>query len=365
MRRSFFALALAVAACSGGKSTPAFDPAASLDIANDDVELAVGANKVGATITHPTRPGKWPGVVVIAGSGPTDRDWNSPLLKSKNGSGKLLGDALAKRGAVVLRFDKPGTGKNTTPITDVTADTVRDEALAALAALRTRPDVDPAHVLVAGHSEGGIHAIRTALAGGGPLAGVILLSSAGRSMADVMYGQIATQMHEAAARGALTSELADAELAKLRAALDDIVAGKDVDPEKASSIPNLQRLVAMLVSPVNVKFTRSIFGVDPGKLVGQIAVPVFVYNGKKDIQVDPAIDAARLERALRDAHRDVTVFLAPDADHVLKHEPRTIEQIRANLEAAQNGYNAPERTLDDATVDAIATWIAKITSSRS
>jgi pimeloyl-ACP methyl ester carboxylesterase len=281
---------------------PVFDPAAALAIASDDVELAVGASQVGATITHPTRAARYPGIVVIAGSGPTDRDWNNPLIKSRNGSGKLLGDALAAHGAVVLRFDKPGVGKNTTPLADVSADTYHDEALAALDTLRARADVDPQKLFVAGHSEGGIHAIRTALAAQPRIAGVIILSGPGRSMADVMYSQVEKQMREAAAAGAIPAQMADAELASLRRALDDLVAGRPVDPAKASTIPQLQQLVALFVSPANEKFSRSIVGVDPSALVGQIAVPVFVFNGKKDIQVDPELDAKRLDKALNDAH---------------------------------------------------------------
>jgi pimeloyl-ACP methyl ester carboxylesterase len=347
--------AIAITAC--GKpvsSTSGFDPAASLDIASDDVELAVGSAKFGATITHPTRAARYPAMVVIAGSGPTDRDWNNPLITSRNGSGKLLGDALARRGAVVLRFDKPGTGNNSTPIGDITLDSYRDEASAGLAALRARADVDPKRLFVAGHSEGGIHAIRTALAEGDRIAGLVLLSTPGSSMGDLIYVQVEKQMRAAA------PQIADAELATFKHALDDIAAGREVDPTKASTLPPLQQLVAQIASPANRKLATALIALDPSTLVGKVTVPVFVYNGKKDIQVDPDADAAKLARALEAAHRDVTLFLAADADHVLKHEDRPLEKIRAELATAPPDYNSPTRVLDDATVAAIVGWIARV-----
>ena len=88
-------------------------------------------------------------------------------------------------------------------------------------------------------------------------------------------------------------------------------------------------------------------------------MPVFIYNGRRDIQIDPDIDAKRLEQAR--AGKPVDVFLAPDADHVLKHETKSLEELRANLVATQSGYNADSRAIDAATVTAIATWLAKLT----
>ena len=56
-----------------------------------------------------------PSCDVLAGSGPTDRDWNSPLLPGDHGSGAALARALARHGVVVLRYDKRGTGATELP----------------------------------------------------------------------------------------------------------------------------------------------------------------------------------------------------------------------------------------------------------
>jgi len=346
---------VALVACKSS-STPhveshAIDPGASLEIVSEEVSFAAGAEQVPGTLVHPKQTGRWPGVVLIAGSGPTDRDWNNPLLVGKNGSGKLLAEAIARRGAVVVRYDKASIGANKTTPSDVTIDTYVGEGRAALALLRARSDVAATKLYVAGHSEGGLHAIRVALAEGDHIAGLVLLSAAGRSLEDLLLVQLGAQL-----RAAMPAQ-ADAELQSLKKALDEFAAGKEVDPKQVSAIPGIQNLVAALVAPMNAKVARGLIAFDPLPAVAQIAVPVFIYNGKHDLQVDADVDAKNLIAARKG--KPTEVFLAPEADHVLKHEPKAIPELRANPAATQNGYNDPARALDDATVSAIVTWLAK------
>jgi uncharacterized protein len=354
---------VALAACS--KSAPPDEHKAGsapdehksppTDVRSEEITFAVGDRKVPGTLVHPSHAGG-PGVVLMAGSGPTDRDWNSPLIPGKNGSAKLLAEALAKRGIAVLRFDKAAVGGNKLAIDKVTFDAYRDEGRAALAFMRTQPDVDAHHLFIAGHSEGGLHALRVALDEGDQIAGLVLLSSAGRRLVDVLMTQLERQLETA-----LPKDAAQKEIASLHKALDDFIAGKPVDPKAASSLPPVQKLIAGLLAPVQTKLIRDMFAFDPIAAVTTVKAPIFVFNGGKDIQVDPELDAKRLDAALRTAHHDVTLFIAPDADHVLKHETRTLADIRANLGALD--YNG-DRPLDPATVDAIASWIAKLSSSK-
>jgi pimeloyl-ACP methyl ester carboxylesterase len=320
-------------------------------IASEDVRFTVGTITVPGTIVGPSAPGRHPGLVLMAGSGPTDRDWNNPLIANRNGSGKLLAEALAARGIVVLRFDKAGVGGNKASLGDVTFDIYVDEGRAALTLLRARADVDPAHVFLAGHSEGGIHAIRTALAEGDRLTGLVLLSSAGRTMRDILVDQVSRQLQTAA------PAQAGALLGPFAKALDDFIAGKHVDPRTATSVPGLQNLLAAVTAPQAAKLSRGLISFDPAPAVAQVAIPVFVFNGQKDVQVDPEQDAKRLVAAR--AGKDVTLFLAPDANHVLEHEDKPLAALRADLAAVQAGYNAADRVLDPAAVDAIAGWLLK------
>jgi len=56
----------------------------------------------------------------------------------------------------------------------------------------------------------------------------------------------------------------------------------------------------------------------------RLKIPVFILGGGKDIQVDPEIDTRYLDRSLRARNPDVTLHIAPDADHVLKHETKSV-----------------------------------------
>ena len=334
----------------------AVDVGAAFEVASEDVSFTAGGRTIGGTLTRPKATGAWPAVLLLAGSGPTDRDWNSPLVPTHNGSGALLAAELSKHGAVVLRFDKAGSGKNPGPPLDqFTIDTYRDEAAAALALLRARPEVRPDRVFAAGHSEGAIHATRLAPVARPPLAGVLYLSPASRTMIDTVLTQLEAQLKDP--RAMLPASVAESEMTSLRKALADFMAGQPVDPSQASKIPQLQKLVAQIVNPATARL-RPLLGFDNAAEAGKLPGPFFVLAGGKDIQIDPDLDATLLEQALRAAGRDVTFHLAPDADHVLKHEPKTIAEIRANLLAAQTAYNAEGRVLDADAAAAIVAWLA-------
>jgi hypothetical protein len=128
-----------------------------------DVTVGSGPLAVCGTITVPNERGSHPAVVLLAGSGPLDRDStigrNKPL--------KDLAWGLATRGIGVIRFDKV-TYAHHGQLKDVADLTVDDEylyhAVAAVHLLRENPDVDPARVFVLGHSLGGTVAPRVAVA---------------------------------------------------------------------------------------------------------------------------------------------------------------------------------------------------------
>ena len=75
-----------------------------------DVTWRLDTTTVYGTVVRPAGPGPFPAVVMVAGSGPTDRDWNSPLLPGSNGSARLLAEALARAGIASLRYDKRASG---------------------------------------------------------------------------------------------------------------------------------------------------------------------------------------------------------------------------------------------------------------
>jgi pimeloyl-ACP methyl ester carboxylesterase len=323
----------------------------------EPVELASDGRTVRGTLSRPDAPGKHPAVILIAGSGPTDRDWSSAALSGGNGSGLLLAHELSARGVVVLRYDKLGSGTtDVQPLALPLQPSVLDnEPRAALAFVAARPDVDPTKIFVAGHSEGGIYATRLASTDA-RVRGLLLLASAGRPMKDIVLDQLAAMgRHQAKQAGIENGDaLVASQLAPIRADLDAFFAGQTVDATKyASALP----LVATIVAAPTAPAVREIYGYDPiaglAKLAGR---PVLIVNGQKDVQVSPTDDAERLAKAAREAGAKVQLTLAPDADHVLKHEPKPFDQLYGQPSTEQ-GYNAAGRTLDAVILTAIVDFL--------
>ena len=63
-----------------------------------------------ATLTRPDGDGPFPAIAMVAGSGPTDRNWNSPLIPGTNGSAALLAQVLTDQNFITLRYDKRASG---------------------------------------------------------------------------------------------------------------------------------------------------------------------------------------------------------------------------------------------------------------
>ncbi|MCQ9166136.1 S9 family peptidase [Arthrobacter sp. STN4] len=75
-----------------------------------DVSWELDGITMAGTVARPDGGGPFPAVVLVAGSGPNDRDWCSPLLPGANGSGRLFAEALAIAGFASIRYDKRVSG---------------------------------------------------------------------------------------------------------------------------------------------------------------------------------------------------------------------------------------------------------------
>lgn len=316
----------------------------------EDLTFEAAGIVIHGTLTRPAGDGPFPGVVVAAGSGPTDRDWKSPMLPGDNGSGELLGAALAERGIALLRYDKRGTGATGMPPAPVKWGDYVAELDAGVAALAAKGFIDPAKLYVAGHSEGGTHALRTAASPSVPLAGVILLSAAGRSLRDVVLWQIGNQI----AVSGLNPAAQKAEMDALTKALDLIGAGETVNPQDVGQLQGVQQFIMALQNPQSVDFARGLLTFDPLAAFAAFDLPVLVLSGDRDIQIDPKLDAKPLAEASKAAGRPTTFVIAEGADHVLKHEPRPMSELDPSVGFA---YNADGRELSGAVADAIASFV--------
>ncbi|AJC23176.1 hydrolase [Pandoraea pulmonicola] len=278
--------------------------------------------------TYEAPAGSHATVLVIPGSGPTDRDGNNPL-GVRASPYRLLADGLAARRIASVRVDKRGMFGSASAVSDANAVTVDDyvrDTRAWIDAIRAKTGTPCVWLL--GHSEGGLMALATAARDSASICGVILVSTAGRPLGDVL----SEQLHANPANG----PLADAGDDAIRA----LTKGRHVD---ASTLP---APLAPLFNPAVQGFLMSLFAQNPARLIAQVRVPVLIVQGARDLQVSPA-DARRLEQAQPTA----TLALLPDTNHVLKTV--TTDDRAANLRT----YSDASLPLAPGVVDTIAGFI--------
>jgi dienelactone hydrolase len=233
-----------------------------------DREVTVGSDmwKLTGTLTVPVAKAKVPGIVLVHGPGPNDRDESIFATRMFQD----IAEGLASKGYAVLRYDKrTKTYGEEMSIKSYTIDdeTVED-ATRAIALLRKQPEVDPARIYVLGHSLGGYASPRIA-ARDRKLAGLILLAGAARPVEDLAYDQTEYVAH-------LKGEPAAPELARLNQLKAEVDKVRALNP-KADNPPILLGLPTEWW--VNVK------GYDPVAEAKKLGLPMLVMQGERDFQV--------------------------------------------------------------------------------
>jgi pimeloyl-ACP methyl ester carboxylesterase len=274
---------------------------------------------------------KAPVILILPGSGPTDRDGNNPMGITA-APYRLLAEALAAKRVSTVRIDKRGLGGSKAAVADGNKVTIEDYATDThnwVAAIR--PKTGAKCVWVLGHSEGSLIALATGQQPDG-ICGVISVSGAGRKLSDVIREQLQSNPANA--------PLLDTAMA----ALDSLELGQHVDVTNMH--PALQRLFAPQVQD----FLIDMFRKDPAKLAAELKVPLLIVQGERDLQVSAA-DA----KALAAAQPKAKLVLVPAMNHVLKDVPS--DDRRANLAT----YADPSLPVDAAAVDAIAQFVKPLT----
>lgn len=316
-----------------------------------EVQWQTDAITMHATLARPLGDGPFPAVVFVAGSGPTDRDWNSPLLPGTNGSARLIAEELARAGFASLRYDKRASGPHVrenigSMIGKVSMQSHLDELVDAVRALAGETVVRKDRIFAVANSEGTLHALNYQLhAPKIPFAGLVLIAPPGRPVGAVARSQLAAQM-AALPNG---NEL----MTRYDEAITRFAAGEPVSPDPTLP-PGVQQLLNGLASPANLPFARELWTADGAPLLAQIDVPTLVVIGKKDIQVDWHADGDRLQQAAA-GRANITFVFPENANHVMKQETRP----RQELNAAQTvtSYNGPDTKLDPDSIATITQWL--------
>ena len=257
------------------------------------IEAAGPAGPLKGTMLAPSKAGV-PIILMIPGSGPVDRDGNSPQ-GLKAASLRLLAEGLAANGIATVRADKRGmyASAGATPNANaVTISSYADDVHSWTTSIKRQTGVKCVWVL--GHSEGGLVALA---AGRNPsdICGLVLVSTAGRPIGAVLAEQLKSNPANAPILDRALSAVAALE------------AGQHVDPT------TLHPALLPLFRPAVQDFLIDEMALDPAKLIASFHRPVLILQGERDIQV--GVEDARL---LKQANLQAKLVLLPDTNHVLK-----------------------------------------------
>jgi len=245
-----------------------------------------GGITLGGTLTKPLNArGPLPAVVTITGSGQQDRDEYIPLVGGLRVF-RQVADTLSRVGIAVLRLDDRGLGASTGSFANSNTADFADDTRAALAYLRSRPDIDPNRLALVGHSEGGMIAPMVA-ATDPKLRAIAIMAGPADKMIDIILEQ---NKWVADHNPKMTQAQRDSVLAETRVAL----------------APERQFAPAL-------KFWMSY---DPAPAAKQVKAATLILQGETDRQV-PAGNATKLAALIRSGgNKDVTVRIFPATDHL-------------------------------------------------
>lgn len=286
--------------------------------ADSEITLATATGSIYGTLTLPEKLPA-PVVLIIAGSGPTDRNGNNGPVQANTYA--LLAAALVARGIATVRYDKRGIAASAAAglsEDDLRFDMYVGDAAAWLHMLAA--DKRFSKIVVAGHSEGsllGMLAVQRA-----PATAYVSLEGAGRQAPAILREQLKPKLP-----AALYAQ-ADAALTQL---------------SQGHMVPNPPTELASLFRPSVQPYLISWFKYDPAVEMAKIKIPATIVQGTADVQITLA-DA----NILKQADPSASLFIVQGMNHVLKYAPDTSSQA-----AILKGYTDSSLPIEPHIVEAI------------
>jgi hypothetical protein len=288
------------------------------------VSFDVDGTTTFGTLEIPAHPAgrKLAAALLVAGSGPTDRNGNQPPQDTPN-TLELIANALARRGIMSLRFDKYFSGATGAgafaghPGSIILRDFIA-QADAAYQFLSQQPAVATSRLLVVGHSEGGLYALLVAESVTPSPAGLALMEPADQRLLDTVELQIDNQLNAQVAEGQLTATTARRNATLIHQAFAAFRAGKPVSLAGIET-PLLPLLDSLVKSPVNDAYDRSDDLVYPPAVAAKLAngTRLLVTDGTADTKIMPNT-IGPLVTAVRQAETTGPGFrLLPNVNHDL------------------------------------------------
>jgi len=293
------------------------------NIHEEPTEIQLSKGTLKGTLAVPDTRKPCPVVLMIAGSGPTDRNGNNPYGISANYL-KILSDALAKHGIASLRYDKRAIGESVFRIKekDLLFDDYVDDA--NLWVTKLRQDKRFSALIVAGHSEGAL--IGILVAEKQAIDGLISLAGPGEPLQKILLRQISERQPQIYAKSA------------------EIVASLEKGNIIEVTDPSLQPLFRTSVQP----FLQSAFRYNPSVEISKLKIPILLIQGTQDLQIN-LVDAD----SLKTANKKAKLIIIKDMNHILKDSS---SDIKANIAT----YSNPNRPLAKALVPTITSFLKQI-----
>ena len=290
--------------------------------------IACDWGDISVTLSTPVK-GSDVAVLIVAGSGPTDRNGNSGQALNTYAY-KMLSDELVNGGVAVLRYDKRAIGRSIlndpTTIPNLVFDDFVDDAVRCVDYLRGEGFK---RVIVAGHSEGGEIALHMALRDDVVLDGLVLLCCPGFSMDQILTAQ-------------LSAQLVPQYMGLMATATNIMKRIKRGETVPVESIP--QELIS-LFHPSVQRFLCSSMAFDPAELMSRVEQPTLIISGGRDIQVSKSNAERLIAKAKNGTHRHFEQMT-----HILK-DADTNDRIQQLLGVYTNANLALTEGVSDAILD--------------
>jgi hypothetical protein len=287
---------------------------------DQNVTFTAGGLTVYGTLRHPMSGPSVPGVLLIAGSGPTDRNGNNANYPGKIDTYKTLADWLSADGVASLRYDKLGSGKTGLgPYASnqgaIGIAPYEQEAAAALGFLAAQKGVTGSRLGVIGHSEGALFALLLATGNAGtvpPIHALGLLEPLPEPYLTLTAQQFDAQIAAEKSSHALSAAKASQAETLLNSTITQLRATGTVDGYPPDGIGDV-------LNPTTATFMSQTDRFDPATLAAQLPrkTPVLVSCSDADATISCA-QVAHLRQGLAQAHAAVDNVRLHNVDHVLK-----------------------------------------------
>ena len=299
-----------------------------------------------ATLTIPQGKGPFPGVVLITGSGPQDRDesllGHKPFL--------ILSDYLTRHGIAVLRADDRGTGKSTGVFSTATTADFATDTEAGIAYLKTRVEIDPHKLGLIGHSEGGVIAPMVA-ARNSDVAFIVMMAGTGVPGDEILVAQGAAiqiasgKSSDEAAKGATKEREI---LTLIETEKDETKLEQELKEKMKGDVPDA--MIGAQIKQVTTPWFRYFLTLDPAVALRKVSCPVLAINGEKDTQVPPKQNLPAIRKALEQGgNKNFEVDELPALNHL----------FQTAKTGAPSEYAEIEETMSPVALEKMSTWILK------